>query len=160
MTRRHFLSTLGRSVAVGALALPTVLETLATAQDAGPPRNANGSTVMRDGIPVSGTMPPQLQAIDDVIVGQMRRYGIPASVVAVSKDGVTVARRGYGYMDKQATKPTIPNAIMRLASLDKTPTATAIRLICEQGWELPRTNKPVTLELPVFHAMAESWGLE
>jgi len=75
---------------------------------------------------------------------------IPAGTVAVMKGDRLVVSRGHGWLDKHRTVPTPPNAILRLASLDKTPGAAAARRLVEDGFVDPVTGTTLTLDTPVF----------
>ena len=67
--------------------------------------------------------------------------GIPGISAAVSVDGRTVWSKGYGYSDVENLVPCTPSSVMRIASISKPLTASAIALLWQRG--------KVDLDLPI-----------
>lgn len=59
--------------------------------------------------------------------------GIPGISAAVSIDGRTVWSKGYGYSDVENLVSCTPNTVMRIASISKPLTASAIALLWQRG---------------------------
>lgn len=87
---------------------------------------------MVNGIPVVGSSAKHLAVIDDTMVQFMKLHQIPASTVAIIKDGQIVFHHGYGYSDHNKTIPTNPATLMRIASITKPFTAAAIRILIKE----------------------------
>ncbi|NOT02304.1 MAG: serine hydrolase [Phycisphaerales bacterium] len=83
------------------------------------------------GVPVSGVPVPNLAAFDDAMITYMEDYNIDEGVLAVSHDGCIVYQRGFGVSRYGVTTPE--NTPMRIASLEKTITAAAIRILEADG---------------------------
>lgn len=62
----------------------------------------------------------------------MKRWEIKGGSLAVMKDGRLIYSKGYGWADEEAGIPMSPGNIMRIASLSKLVTATAIMQLCER----------------------------
>ncbi len=108
------------------------------------------SKAMTD-LPQSGfTKSPELEDIPALVKSYMELHGIPAGVLAVRRGSELVISQGFGYMDKEFTRPTPPDAIMRLASNDKTVTRDVIFHLLTQNPTNPGTGEAVTLSTPVF----------
>jgi N-acyl-D-amino-acid deacylase len=84
-------------------------------------------------VPVTGAAVESLKAFDDAMLEFMRKYEIQAGVLAVSKDGRLVLERGYGWADQARTKPTPPDALMRIASVAKPITRAAVLKLIREG---------------------------
>jgi CubicO group peptidase (beta-lactamase class C family) len=109
--------------------------------------------------PVSGyAINPALDVVTDFVKEQMSRHGVSAGVVAVGRGRSLVLSRGIGYMDKQFSRAVPHDAVMRLASLDKPPTADVIYRMINMGVVNPHTNQPLTLETRVLDLLA-SYGM-
>lgn len=86
------------------------------------------------GLPVTGMPIPELQQFDDYMVGFMNANDIPAGLLAIMRDGEVVYQRGFGWKDEDQTIPLRSDAIMRIASITKPFTASAIRdMIADPG---------------------------
>ena len=72
------------------------------------------------------------EALDAYIGKFMRRWEIKGGSLAVMKDGKLVYSKGYGWADEEKGLPMTPGNIMRIASLSKLVTATAIMQLCER----------------------------
>jgi CubicO group peptidase (beta-lactamase class C family) len=78
-------------------------------------------------LPVAGPSIPELQRFDTAVDDFMFINGISAGVAAISKDGVPVYRRTFGWQDAARTTPLDHDAVFRLASVTKPLTAAVIR---------------------------------
>src|SRR5262245_20274422 len=84
--------------------------------------------------------PPSLSApdvgpfLDGLIQGLLAAHQTPGAVAIVVKDGAVVYQRGYGYADPRTGRPVDPETtLIRVASISKLFTATAVMLLVEQG---------------------------
>lgn len=111
-------------------------------------KNADNETrfdvlTMENGLgdyPVSRENVQGFGAFDQAFVRGMSRHGIPASSVAVAKDGKVVYRAAYGWADLKAGKPATVNSRGRIASISKTITAAAImRLYVDKKLDIDAT---------------------
>ena len=84
-------------------------------------------------VPITGAAVESLKAFDDAMLEFMRRYDIQAGVLAVEKDGKILLERGYGWADKARTRPTPPDALMRIASVTKPITRAAVLALIREG---------------------------
>jgi len=75
---------------------------------------------------------PQAAALDSYIERFMRRWEIKGGSLAIMKDGRLIYSKGYGWADEEKGIPMSPGHIMRIASLSKLITATAIMQLCER----------------------------
>ena len=124
-------------------------EGAASAMDDGPAEaDAASSDVLHLDRPVSGEPAPEFAALDKAILEFMELDRATAGVVAVSYNGRLLFSHGYGWTDKERTKPTPPDAMLRVASVSKPITAAAVK-------QLMREDK-FTSETKVF----EYLGLE
>lgn len=92
----------------------------------------------------------QLADIPALVKSFMELHGIPAGVLAVRKGEDLVIAKGFGYMDRNFSRPTPPNAVFRLASNDKTITQDAIHHLLASGIEDPVTQERVELSTKLF----------
>lgn len=84
-------------------------------------------------LPVSGLPVSELALIDSAMQDIMQTHNIGAGVIAVSRNGVPIYNRAFGWQDRNRTVPLAPNAIMRIASVTKPLTAAAVRKLISQG---------------------------
>lgn len=80
----------------------------------------------------------------------MQLNGIPAGVLAVRQGDRLVVSKGFGYMDREFTRPTPPDAVLRLASNDKPVTEDAVMYLLKTGVRPRPLSEPVTLSTPAF----------
>ena len=97
--------------------------------EAGPPP----PVIDPDSIPARGVPVPCLKVFDDVMRYCMAAANIPAGTLAMMRDGVVVYERGFGWHDQERTQIVPHDALMRLASVTKPFTATAIRTLIDSG---------------------------
>ncbi|TGE21212.1 class A beta-lactamase-related serine hydrolase [Hymenobacter aquaticus] len=81
----------------------------------------------------TGASTPQLTHCDAAIERFMQRWKIPGASVAISRQGKLVYCRAFGYADLARTVPMRPSHLLRVASVSKPVTATAIMKLVEQG---------------------------
>ncbi|OGW26348.1 MAG: hypothetical protein A2X56_07210 [Nitrospirae bacterium GWC2_57_13] len=91
-------------------------------------------------IPITGDAVSELEAFDNAMTGYMGARGIRAGALAVSRNGVLMLLRGYGWQDPGLTTPIRPDTLFRLASVDKPITAAAVKRLIDQGRLQPDTR--------------------
>ncbi len=104
------------------------------------PRAPANAPALLNGLPVSGAPVPQLAVFDDTMQQFMRERSIKAGTLAISRNGVVIFNRGYGWKDSTLQTPLQPDTLLRLASIDKILTAAAIKRLFAQG-QLSATTK-------------------
>jgi CubicO group peptidase (beta-lactamase class C family) len=92
-------------------------------------------------LPTTGEGVPEFAAIEYEMLRYLRTYGIPSGLLAVMKDGRMLLRRGYGWHDKQKTRPIDPNARFRSGSNVKGMTVAATKHLVARG--LFQMNTPI-----------------
>lgn len=97
--------------------------------------NSAGAFATPDSIntPVSGVPVPELAILDATMLNYMRARDIGAAVLGVSKGGVIVYRRAFGWRDAERQNNLPSYTIMRLASVTKPVTAAAIMELVNDG---------------------------
>jgi len=98
-------------------------------------------------LPATGPAVPGLGAFDDAMRRYMGERGIRAGTLAVAKDGRVVLARGYGYADREETRPIEPDAPLRLASVSKAFTAAAVVMLIREGKLTRQTRVAALLDL-------------
>ncbi len=93
-------------------------------------------------IPVAGKAGPGVELLDHVMLSYLPKIGCTTAVLAISRDGVLVYSRGYGWLNEARTLPAPENTPMGIASCDKPMTRAAVL-------QLARAGK-VKLDAPVF----------
>lgn len=83
--------------------------------------------------PISGRAVPALEPIERALRRFLDERSIPAATLAVARGGKLLLERGFGWLDRDGTRPVPPQTPMRLASLSKPITAAAIRRLAAQG---------------------------
>ena len=72
--------------------------------------------------------------LDSFLVVQMDTQHIPGLVISVVKGGDILLKKGYGFADLETKRPMSPDkTIVRIASISKVFTATAVMQLVEQG---------------------------
>lgn len=72
--------------------------------------------------------------IDSTVQKKMQKQHVPGTVVTIVKDGQTIFSKGYGYSDLESKIPMTPDkTLVRIASISKVFTYTALMQLCEQG---------------------------
>lgn len=114
------------------LLLILLLALLATTVSAGPPAD---------------TAPPDYAEIDDFILSEMARAGIPGLSLAIVQGDEVIYLQGYGRADNAGREVTAQTPF-NIGSISKTLTALAIQQLASQG--LIDRRAPVQLYLPDF----------
>ncbi len=68
-----------------------------------------------------------------IIHAHMERLGVPGASVAVAVDGAVVWAEGFGLADVENQVPVLPRTKMRIASISKAVTSTAVGLLYQEG---------------------------
>ena len=84
-------------------------------------------------LPASGKLTPEMKPFDQAILDFMVARHIESGTLAVMKDGILLLQRGYGWLDGEHSHVTPPDALMRIASVDKPITTAAIKRLMSQG---------------------------
>ena len=74
-----------------------------------------------------------LDALDAMIQGAVDRGELAGVVTLIVRRGATVRLKTYGMMDIEGRKPMRPDALFRIASMNKLFTAAAALRLCEEG---------------------------
>src|SRR5262245_14266610 len=77
-------------------------------------------------LPMTGTYVPELQAVDTLLQNFMVGKPIPGGTIAITHNDRVIYERGIGYSNSARTVPIQESALMRLASVSKPVTASAI----------------------------------
>lgn len=70
---------------------------------------------------------------DKTVNAFIKKWDIVGASLAIMKDGNLIYSKGYGYANKERGEPMEVKHIMRIASVSKLITATAIMYLCDQG---------------------------
>jgi uncharacterized protein YjbI with pentapeptide repeats/CubicO group peptidase (beta-lactamase class C family) len=84
-------------------------------------------------LPMTGAYVPELQAADSLLQNFMVGKPIPGGTIAITHDDKVVYERGIGYSNEARTVPMQETALMRLASVSKPITASAIQQLANDG---------------------------
>jgi len=84
-------------------------------------------------LPVSGAYVPELECFDEAILDFMEARGIQAGTIAVMKGRILMLSRGYGWQDIGHTQVVSPDALMRIASIDKPITSAVVKKLIREG---------------------------
>ena len=84
-------------------------------------------------IPVRGKITRGLKAFDDEMLKIMEETGYRAATLAITYNGDFVLIRGYGWQDREMTKPIDPYTRMRIASIDKCFGNAAAKMLMRDG---------------------------
>lgn len=84
-------------------------------------------------LPISGAHVPALDAFDSTMIAFMAARNIRAGTLAISRGGVTVYSRAFGWQTASQSGPLAPDAMFRLASVSKPVTAAAVRKLIAAG---------------------------
>jgi CubicO group peptidase (beta-lactamase class C family) len=84
-------------------------------------------------LPMTGTYVPELQAVDTLLQNFMVGKPIPGGTIAITHNDKVIYERGIGYRDAARTVPMPEIAMMRLASVSKPVTASAIHQLVKDG---------------------------
>jgi N-acyl-D-amino-acid deacylase len=96
--------------------------------------------------PVTGRSIRAFESLDNAILDFMTQIDAGAGTVAISRNGLMMYSRGFGWSDRDKKRPTEPNALMRIASITKPITAAMIYNMVDA--------KKISLEDKVFGLIA------
>ncbi|HWK80702.1 MAG TPA: serine hydrolase domain-containing protein, partial [Thermomicrobiales bacterium] len=91
------------------------------------------SPVSASSIARSGDAVPALQAIEDVLLAAMAKWGIPGGQMAIAKDGKLVYSRGFGLGSIEENAPVERTNRFRIASCSKPFTGVGILKLVDDG---------------------------
>src|SRR5262245_39681144 len=84
-------------------------------------------------LPMTGKYVPELQAVDTLLQNFMVGKPIPGGTIAITHNDQVIYERGIGYSNEAHTVPMQETALMRLASVSKPVTASAIHQLAKDG---------------------------
>ena len=90
-----------------------------------------------DAIRRTGPIAQGLEDIESEYVAMMVEHLVPSAQVALMKDGKLFMNRAYGTLDKEGRVPLQPDALFRLASIEKPITGTALEIAYSLKLPLP-----------------------
>ena len=82
---------------------------------------------------ITGQSSAGTTGLDTVMEGLIAKYSIPGAALAISRNGILVYARGFGYADTASSRTVQPDSLFRIGSVSKTFTAAAIMKLVEQG---------------------------
>ncbi|WP_332875911.1 serine hydrolase [Massilia sp. S19_KUP03_FR1] len=104
------------------------------------------------------TVPALSSAQIDAAIGQYYKPNEPGAVVLVAKDGKTIFRKAYGLADAAKGTPMTPDMQLRLGSITKQFTSTAILLLVDEG--KIKLDDDITRFLPDYPARGKRITVE
>ncbi len=124
-------------------------------------------------MPYSSGVPTRAQIADGITLGEelqvfsdawmeekMTKHHIPGSVLVVVKDGLPLFSKGYGTADLETIVPMDPDkTILRVASISKLVTATAVMQVFERGLVDLQTDIRTYIEPDLMRAYPSSVNL-
>jgi uncharacterized protein YjbI with pentapeptide repeats/CubicO group peptidase (beta-lactamase class C family) len=84
-------------------------------------------------LPMTGAYVPELQSVDALLQSFMAGKPIPGGTIAITHDDKVIYERGIGYSNEARTVLMQETALMRLASVSKPITASAIQQLAKDG---------------------------
>jgi len=100
------------------------------------------ATLIDNGMAKQGDCSSKLKALDQKVVKMMKKHGVPGATVAVVKGDKLVHACGYGHADVSKDIPMKVESRMRLASISKLLTVSALRKL-EQDNDLNLDSKMI-----------------
>jgi CubicO group peptidase (beta-lactamase class C family) len=91
-------------------------------------------------LPASGGIAPELESIEDALLGFMVAHNVSAGALGIMVDGELRGERGYGWLDAELAVTTPPEALFRIASITKVMTAATVRTLIRNGDLSPATR--------------------
>lgn len=76
---------------------------------------------------------PEAVKFDRAVLAFMRKWELTGASLAIMKDGNLIYAKGYGWADREDGEPMEVRHILRIASLSKLITATAVMKLWEEG---------------------------
>lgn len=80
------------------------------------------------GIPV-----PSMSQCDTIAQNFVNNWNVAGMTVAISYQGRLIYSRGFGHTDSEATQPTQPHTVMRVASISKSLASVGLMKLVEEG---------------------------
>ena len=108
--------------------------------------------------PVSAALDPAVAARIDAIVAPYYKAGEPGATLIVTRDGKTLLRKAYGMADVAKGVRMQPGATMRLGSITKQFTSTAILMLADEGKLV--VSDPITKFLPDYPTHGKNITIE
>jgi CubicO group peptidase (beta-lactamase class C family) len=102
--------------------------------------------------------PQSLAERIDAAIAPYYRSDAPGATVIVVKDGKTVLRKAYGMADIASKRPLTPDTALRIGSITKQFTATAILMLAEEG--KLSLDDDITKHLPDYPAQGKKITIE
>jgi CubicO group peptidase (beta-lactamase class C family)/uncharacterized protein YjbI with pentapeptide repeats len=84
-------------------------------------------------LPMTGVYVPEFQAVDNLLQNFMAGKPIPGGTITITLNDKVIYERGIGYSNAANTVPMQETALMRLASVSKPVTASAIQQLAKDG---------------------------
>ena len=94
---------------------------------------AASAQVRFSNLPISGAHVPALDPFDSTMIAFMAARNIRAGTLAISRGGVLVYSRAFGWATSSQSGALSPDAMFRLASVSKPVTAAAVRKLIAAG---------------------------
>lgn len=101
---------------------------------------------------------PDIGARIDRVLAASRQSDQPGYTIIVVKEGATLLRKGYGTADMAAHTPLKPDTVLRIGSITKQFTATAILLLVDEG--KIRLDDDITVYLPDYPTRGQQITIE
>jgi CubicO group peptidase (beta-lactamase class C family) len=101
---------------------------------------------------------PELGAQIDRVLAATYKPDAPGITVIVVKDGKTVLRKGYGMADLEHKQALAPDTPMRLGSITKQFTSTAILMLADEG--KIKLDEDITVYLPDYPTQGKKITIE
>jgi len=146
LARRRVLQA-GAGAAIAG-SVPVMQAAAQATPGASPEASPEASPVPRDPADIarSGDAVPDLQPLEDALVGAMAKWGIVGGQMAIAKDGKLVYSRGFGLADAEENTPVGRTHRFRIASCSKPFTGVGILKLIDDG--------KLALDTPVFPLLA------
>jgi CubicO group peptidase (beta-lactamase class C family) len=109
-------------------------------------------------LPAFAAPEPDLGPQIDRVLAATYKPDAPGITVIVVKDGKTVLRKGYGMADLEHKQPLGPDTPMRLGSITKQFTSTAILMLVDEG--KIRLDDDITVYLPDYPTQGKKITIE
>ncbi len=103
-------------------------------------------------VPTSGDAFEPLKPIDDSMLSFLKHHNVAGATLAIGKEGQLVYSQAYGYSDVEQEVPMQPDTEMRIASISKSFTSTAILLLVQDG--------ELSLDAPVLPILKKNSRLQ
>jgi CubicO group peptidase (beta-lactamase class C family) len=84
-------------------------------------------------LPITGELGKNLEPLNELLLKTLTDNNVPGATLTVARHGVIIYERGFGYSDLEQQTPMAANTTMRIASISKPITATAVLLLADDG---------------------------